>query len=198
MSEVIRVLRQDHTNLAKLLDLLEGQVAIFNEAGVPDYDIVNGVLTYCLTYPDQCHHPKEDLVLIKLQARDAQAAEEVGDLEAEHERLAAQTRRIAALVSQILLEAEVPREQFGEAAQDFLRSYRQHMKQEEEVFFPAALGALKSEDWAEILTQLADISDPMFGVRPEKRFQTLRDNILSWDRSDRHDNVAPPASCPSN
>ena len=62
MAEVVRQLRQEHTSMARLLDVLERQIAVFRQGGDPDYDLIEAVVEYCLTYPDQCHHPKEDLV----------------------------------------------------------------------------------------------------------------------------------------
>ncbi|MHC4710821.1 MAG: hemerythrin domain-containing protein, partial [Planctomycetota bacterium] len=89
MAEVMKVLYQDHRNLAKLLKVLERQLAVFEDRGEPDYDVIRAVLDYCTTYPDLCHHPKEDLVLDALSARDAAAADRVGNLHQDHEELAA-------------------------------------------------------------------------------------------------------------
>ena len=46
--------------------------------------VIQAVIGYFQDYPDCCDHPKEDMVLEKLKARDPVAAESVGDLEAEH------------------------------------------------------------------------------------------------------------------
>ncbi len=64
------------------------------------YDIVRGVIDYCLTYPDLYHHPKEDLVFARLQLRDPATAEALGDLRAEHEALGEAIRHLAAAVRQ--------------------------------------------------------------------------------------------------
>ncbi len=84
--------------MAKLLSALERQLAVFDQGESPDYDIVQGVIDYCLNYPDLYHHPKEDLVLERLQAVDPVAAAGIGDLAAEHQDLANLTRRFAAAV----------------------------------------------------------------------------------------------------
>ena len=42
MTNIIDSLHQDHANLAKLLDALERQLALFDEGETPDYDIVRG------------------------------------------------------------------------------------------------------------------------------------------------------------
>ena len=68
MAETMRLLCEEHANVAKLLYVLERRIETFNDGGQPDYDIVEGVIGYCLSFPELRHHPKEDLVFP--QARD--------------------------------------------------------------------------------------------------------------------------------
>lgn len=175
----IRNLREDHGNLAKLLDLLEREIERFDRAEGADYELMQAIAAYCLEYPDKVHHPREDKLLARLRARDPAAADRVGDLEGEHRALAALTRRFAETIEAVLLDREMPRETVDRAARDFLSAYRKHMAMEEEQFFPAAEAALDGSDWAALAGSMADPDDPLFGVRVARRFQTLRDDILA-------------------
>ncbi len=65
--------------MGKLRDALERQVAVLKGGGTPDYDIVQGVMDDCLTFPDLHHHPKADLIYRRLAARDPAAAAGGGD-----------------------------------------------------------------------------------------------------------------------
>jgi hemerythrin-like domain-containing protein len=185
VTDIIDSLHEDHANLAKLLDALERQLALFDEGETPDYDIVRGVVDYCLNYPDIYHHPKEDLVLERLKAADPMAAAAVGDLAAEHEGLAALTRRFADAIDAILQDIQVPRGPFEDAARQFLETYREHMNKEERVFLPAARRALGAADWAEIDARLSQPEDPLFGAPDEARFAALRQDILYWAQEAR-------------
>ena len=176
---MIQALRREHANLTRLLDLLEREIDLFDRAGKPDYEIVEAILAYCLDYPDECHHPKEDAVLAKLRARDADAAAALGDLEGEHRELAALTRQLADSVDRVLMEAEMPRDWLTGAGRRFVIAYRRHMEREEATFFPAAARALAPQDWAEIAERMADPEDPLFGIKTEKRFEALRRDIQS-------------------
>lgn len=80
MVEVMDRLQREHRNIAKLLNALEHQLAIFDTAETPDYDVLVGIGDYFIGFPGRCHHPKEDLIFRKLRARDPEAAEIVGDL----------------------------------------------------------------------------------------------------------------------
>lgn len=180
MVEILRRLRQEHAGMAGLLDVLEREIAIFRRGEDPDYDIIEAVAEYCLTYPDRCHHPKEDLVYHALRACDAEAGAAVGDLLAEHQRLAAATRAFADAVARILQESRMPRDWFARLATDFIDDYRQHMELEESEFFPAALRSIGEAEWAELDARVTDRDDPLFGATAETRFQALRDDILAF------------------
>ena len=49
MAEVVRMLRQEHTDTAILLDLLERQTAEFKRGGAADFGIVRRILDYYLS-----------------------------------------------------------------------------------------------------------------------------------------------------
>lgn len=183
MPAVIESLRKEHANMAKLLTILERQIAIFDAGGSPDYDIITGVVDYLNDWSDKWHHPKEDLLLEKLRLRDPEAAEAVGDLEKDHEALAELTDRFLEAIHEVLQEEELPREQVSQLASEFLNSQRRHMQGEEAVFLPAAERALTPEDWAEIAMQIANPEDPLFGRTVEKRFEALRRDLLELDRA---------------
>ena len=182
MPAAIDALRQEHVNMAKLLTLLERQVAIFDSGQRPDYDIMLGVVEYLRDWSDRWHHPKEDLILDRLRQRDPAAAEKVGELEKGHEALADLTNQFVDVIREVLGEEELPRDRVSGLAAEFIRSQRRHMDGEEAVFLPAAERALTSEDWAEIAMRISNPEDPLFGREVEKRFEVLRRDILAFDR----------------
>lgn len=183
MTDIIDELRAEHATMQKLLTILERQVAAFNEGDRPDYEIVEAVVEYFLDYPDQCHHPKEDLVARKLLEDAANAPAALNQLEAQHEELGALSRRFAKVLRRVLDEAELPRQEFVRAAKEFIDSQRHHIQMEEEYFFPAAQGALSRDDLAEIDARLFEMRDPLTGDRVEERYAALRDDILKWEQA---------------
>jgi hypothetical protein len=87
MAGVMQTLRDDHVNMVKVLDAFERQLAIFERAETPDYDLMNGAIDYCLTYPDIYHHPKEDLLIARLSARDPAQRTVASEVQQEHRAL---------------------------------------------------------------------------------------------------------------
>ncbi len=178
-------LRQDHANIVRLLEVLEHQVALFAADEEVDYEVIQGVLEYMRLYPDLEHHPREDLVLSKLERRDPPAAAKVGDLRAEHARLRELTDRFTKALATILGEAEVSRQGFDTLAREFLLAMRAHMRTEEELFFPLARASLAPGDWAEIEAAAPGAADPVFGPKVAAECEALRQHLLSWDAEDR-------------
>ncbi len=185
MSQVIATLHRDHVNLSRLLNVLEHQLTVFDEAGRPDYDVLEGLVEYFADYPDLHHHPLENAVFRKLRERDPAAAEDVGDQEAEHQILASLSEKFGEAVRNVVMEAEIPRENFDRIAQELLTFYRHHIKQEEVVFFPAAERALTPQDWVEIEQASPGREDPVFGEKTGEHFETLRRHVMAWDRENQ-------------
>ena len=178
MTYMIEVLRQEHCNIESLLRVLEQELSVFERGDRPDYEVILAVINYFKDYPDSCHHPKEDLIVEKLKARDRSKAATIGDLEAEHREGAKRLRRVALAVERVLGDQDLLRQSVDDIIRDFIKHERQHMAMEERVVFPAALNVLRPEDWSDIAEKLADRDDPFY--QPEK-FNMLRRNILKME-----------------
>ncbi len=46
MAETIGELHQEHRNMAKLLDLLEAELAVYRDGGVADFDLIRDIMDY--------------------------------------------------------------------------------------------------------------------------------------------------------
>ena len=189
MHEILQVLRQEHGNIASLLDALEWQVREFDRGNAPDYDVIIAALEYFLGFPDAYHHPKEDLVFAKLRERDPAVLASIGDLSREHEELGTRAREFAAGLRAVLGEKGPPRKTFIQRAHRFIALQRQHLSREEASFFPAAERILTTEDWEDVKARMATGEDPLFGTNVAVRFDRLRRMILTWQAEDKAGDV---------
>jgi hemerythrin-like domain-containing protein len=181
MTYMIEVLRQEHRSIEKLLRVLERELSVFDRGDRPDYEVVLAVIDYFKDYPDSCHHPKEDMIVGKLRARDPIAAKAVGDLETQHREGAKRLRRVAQAVDRVLSDQDLTRQTVDDIIRDFIDHERRHMDMEESVVFPAALNALRAENWADIALKLADPRDPFYQRGFEEKFNKLRQKILEME-----------------
>jgi hemerythrin-like domain-containing protein len=182
MAAMIDLLRGEHRDIRQMLDVLEEELSVFNRQQRPDYHVIEAIISYFQDYPDCCHHPKEDMIFEKLKARDPAAAERAGDLRAEHRGEHERLQRVAQIVRNILLDRDILRQTVDAVMRDFIDQQRAHMAMEEDVLFPAVIGALRPEDWAEIDSQWSETKDSLFNVGIEERCESLRDRVLRWHR----------------
>jgi hemerythrin-like domain-containing protein len=174
MSDTIFMLRLEHENLAQLLDLIEDQIQRIESGADADGSLLLLAVEYLKGFPEECHHPKEDLVFRMLQQRAPDRVAGLRDLDAEHEHLARLTERFAKDVRGAL---DAPEGAPTEALREYIDAYRQHMAGEEQYFFPAALESLSRDDLADLDFQLFDRKDQLFDHAAEARFARLRREI---------------------
>jgi hemerythrin-like domain-containing protein len=175
---IIELLSREHRNIERLLAVLERELEIFDRGDRPDYEVIRAIIGYFEVYPEVYHHPQEDLVFAKLKIRDPAAAAEIGDLAREHQKGAERLHRVAQAVNGVLANREVLREDVNAIVRDFIDHERRHMTMEDRYFFPAALKALKHQDWTEIAASATGHKDPLFSDVVEEGFDTLRAHIL--------------------
>ena len=183
MRNVIGELRTEHANMERLLKILDKQIEIFEAAGQPDYTTTQDIILYFLGFPDQCHHPKEDLVAQKLLKLTPDRAGQLRGLAELHEELGGLTRKVASVVRRVLDEAELPRAEVIRAVKEFISSQRHHMEMEEAHFLPLAEEVLSEADLEELESEIFQKEDPLFGPETEEHFATLRDDILRWEKT---------------
>lgn len=176
MSDAILLLRLEHGNMARLLDWVEDQIRILESGASADISLLNQAMYYLQNYPDQCHHPKEDLVLEAMVRRSPEAAAAIGDLTGEHNKIAELTMHAVTILNR---GDNVDRE-LEEALRELTREYRRHMQKEETIFFPRALEVLDRSDWSSIDFDLFDRDDPLFDHSQEQRFRELREGISRY------------------
>ena len=72
---------------------------------------------------------------------------------------------------------------------DFIEHERRHIVMEDRDFFPAALKALKPQDWTEIASACTSHEDPLFSDAAEETFDALRTRIMQLEQeaeAERH------------
>lgn len=185
MSAIMDSLRRDHRAFEELLQALGDEVAVFEKAERPDYEILEAIVSYFQGYPDCCHHPKEDAVFAKLRERNLAAADAIGDLDAQHVEASQRLSLFTEAVENVLAEVDMPREAFCHAARAFIEHERQHIKMEEQQFFPVALDILTNKDWTELDAKLADPIDPLVPAQFAEAFETLKERVLSWEKEEQ-------------
>lgn len=181
MTNIIEVLREEHRNIERLLAVLEQELGVFDRTERPDYEVLLAIINYFEEFPERCHHPKEDLIFTMLKARDPTAVESVSELEAQHQRGSQRLWRFAQTIASILTDHDLLRQTVDVVVRDFIDNERAHMEIEERSLFPAAIKALRPDDWAQIDARISDKKDPLFSGVIDQKFRSLQQRIVTWE-----------------
>ena len=174
-AELLVELRQDHRNMAILLDLLQQEIdCIDREDESPNFELLHDIMRYMTVYSDAMHHPKEDLVYAGLVAKQPELAEGLEEVEVDHKAIADLGERLRDDVEAIVAGTAITRERVIGDAQEYVDRLRRHMAWEEEDLF---LRADAQGDDLEIDTSHLEADDPVFGVVRETTFANLLQTI---------------------
>jgi hypothetical protein len=124
MPALLEILEQEHSDMRRLLDLIKTEA---DTARTPDLDLLHEIVEYCLAYPDQYHHPKEDLIYAALRRHDPEGTGAIDDIVAEHRELAIATKEMATVLEVARAGREGTCRDLRVMLRSFVRSYRDHM-----------------------------------------------------------------------
>ena len=180
LADILVDLREDHRNIAIMLDLLDREIERIRDGGKPDYELMHDIMRYMTVYSDAVHHPKEDLVYALMQKEKPDFAEGLERVAPEHAELAGLGESLRNDIAAIASGAAVTRARLLADASDYIERQRKHMAWEETDLFPRADTLAKAE-----LAMFVDIEhlnklDPVFGPEREHSFVNLLENIKSF------------------
>lgn len=179
MKESLTVIKQEHRNLFRVVNVLDQMLRHQKAGDQPDFAFMEEVLSYIENFTDRYHHPKEDQFLFKaLMRRNPEAAAIIEELEEEHRNCPASLQQLKVLLAAYKADAS-HREAFQEASAAYLKFQTKHLQKEEGVVIPMAQRALTDEDWAEIDAAFANNDDPVFGPKGRAEVRSMYSRIVN-------------------
>jgi hemerythrin-like domain-containing protein len=179
-----RIIVKEHQQLSTVIAGMLRFVHRLEAGGeVPPAMVFRAMLYYIREYPEQIHHPKEDLHLFaRLRKRTEELDDVINELESQHAEGELKVRDMEHALTRYELIGASALPALRELVEDYAAFYGKHRRLEEEVILPAAQRYLTSEDWADIDAAFAGNHDPFEGVKLEEdldRLFTLILNIVS-------------------
>ena len=160
-AHMITRLKVEHEQLLRKLNLLELQCLDMCRGKTPDYSLMQSIIVYIQEYPEQIHHPLEDMIYsIYLERVDD--AEFVRKLISEHTQMEVVTRELRESLES-LPKCTTSNEKFKQQLSEFLVGQRQHIYTEESEVFPLVQSALTIEDWERLQYMTPILDEPISG-----------------------------------
>jgi len=177
MFDIVARWHAEHANFSRLLDVLERQLAAFQDDERPDFELMASIVAYLREFPDRYHHPREDVAFERLLARDPDLRLPINRLLQEHRAIAAAGDDLLSRLSDAVAGALVSRAAVEAAAALYTAYFRHHLATEERVILPRAARLLTAEDWSVIDRSVPAADDPLFGDAPDERYRALREHL---------------------
>jgi len=180
---VLACLASEHKHMAALTRLLEVRAEQKQKFQQADYFLMRDVVAYLHDYPDQVHHPTEDLLFERLSRLRPDLGEEVRALQSQHRQLAEQGGRLLAQLEQAADGVPgLPEKDLRISIREFAGQQNRHMQRENSKLFPAAIAGLRQTDWQFIARRVKLHEDPLFGQEVQARHRTLFEYLLGAER----------------
>jgi hemerythrin-like domain-containing protein len=177
--QLLGELREDHRNMALVLNVLQNTIETATSGDDPDIELVDEIMRYMTIYPDAVHHPKEDIVYAELKKHRPDLADGLDDVPKDHAEIADLGSKLRGDVEAIVAGAAVRREQFIGDALSYVQRLRDHMRWEEEDLFKRIDTMIKEDSHAVDVGNLMRIKDPVFELEVEAGFRRLLDSLKS-------------------
>lgn len=178
MNDPVARWHAEHGYYARLLDILDREVAAFHAGRKPDYALMRDILRYLRYFPDRFHHPREDEAFRRLAARDPGMALPLGRLLQEHRVIGEAGDQLLWRLEQVAEDVVVSRAIVESMAATYLVYYRHHIATEEREVLPRAAALLTAADWSAIAAAAPEGIDPLFGGEDcAPRYRELRRRI---------------------
>lgn len=177
LADLLDDLREDHRNMATMLDLLANQVDHIRDGERPDYELIHDIMRYMTVYSDAVHHPKEDLLYSSMRAEQPKLATGLERVGPEHREIAELGETLRNDIEAVASGAAVTRERIIDDTSEYVSTLRKHMAWEEEDLFRRAKELVKSEKDMFVDISHLDTLDPVFGPEREHSFANLLQNI---------------------
>jgi hemerythrin-like domain-containing protein len=172
--EIMVTLNSEHRYISSLLEALAEQADNLLPGRTPDYALMQDIVHYMASFPDEYHHPREDLVFERLVMRDPQAKPAVEELLEGHRDINRRSRELLAHLEHITRGERTPDNQkLKYLCDSYIGHYWDHINTEEGKVFPRATAKLRQEDWFDVNSKAKYVDDPLFGTRVRKEYQRL-------------------------
>ena len=175
----IRILREEHDNILRGLEILEACTnKLYERQEVPPATL-EGLIEFFRLYADKTHHGKEeDLLFPKMMEHGF--SREVGPIHCmleDHERNRALTREMIEAAAEYRAGDRDAGVRFAGAAQRYISVLREHIQKENLVLFVMAENAIPAEEEPELLAKFQEVDSRKIGESEIQRLLTLRDSL---------------------
>ncbi len=170
----------EHRYATRLLRLLKLEAENLASGDSADFECMESIMRYFVTFPDRYHHPKEDLIFDRMTGLSAEMRRTIAALKRDHEKTGLQSAQI---YNRLKAGKKPARGAQSRALASKLESYADallaHMQREEQGVFLPARSELDEIAWEQIDAAIPPVEDPVFGDRLAQDYVQVMERYLN-------------------
>ena len=177
-TQIVLAIHNKNKYINQLLGIFQDQLDLIGKRQTPDYQIMFDIMHYMSHYPDQFHHPRENILYKRLVIKHTQSRALIETLILEHESRAQKGKAILDLLKELKQKDNGDlRRRLSFRSEDYLILHKSHVDLEENKVLPRINEFLSEEDWHSICNDITLAKDPLFGNTVKKRYKRLNEYI---------------------
>ena len=185
MANIIDQIHRDHQHWARLLAVIDSEIAKLMADEKPNLLVLSNAMQYMTYYPDIVHHPKEDALFERLKLCDPDSTDVVEAVRREHLTLLEKGQGFFETIKQTGKDGSF-KEELVTKGRDYVSALRVHMNQEEDDLLKRARKLLSDDDLKQVQDVYEAYHDPLFGNKVEKKYHELYSYIVSQSLDTRY------------
>jgi hemerythrin-like domain-containing protein len=179
MLEPVRILREEHDNILRGLNVLEACALKLHDQQDVSPETLEGLIEFFRLYADRTHHGKEEDLLFPAMI-DYGFSREAGPIHcmlADHEHNRALTREMIAAAAEYRAGNKAAGLRFASAASEYVRALREHIQKENLVLFVMADNTIPADREPQLLASFQDVDANTIGKAEIDRLLRLLDAL---------------------
>lgn len=160
MHPILSRLESDHKRMLKMLYTLNGEVSKYYglHRGKADLDTILAILDYIQVYPEQWHHPIEDILFAHLVQHPQTDQEAVAEVQQDHQRLEALSNRLVQIFGDLRLAESPAGLSVIRLCKHYYTRQISHIHDERRLFLDAEK-MLDAEQWQQVEREVENYLD---------------------------------------
>jgi hemerythrin-like domain-containing protein len=164
-TDYLRGLREDHARFSRVLSMIGRDAPRLVDKPEAVLPLFEEAVDYVVSFQNVYHHPREEIMFAKIAEKSETLATAASKLSREHDATARAGKELLSLMNSVSRapSRRPSREQLASKLEEFARSMRGHIAQEEELLYSHAWVELTQRDWDDLAVSAAAI-DPLEGA----------------------------------
>jgi hemerythrin-like domain-containing protein len=175
MFEPTRILREEHDNILRGLEVLEACAEKLEDRQQVAPQTMEALIEFFRLYADRTHHGKEEDLLFPAMIERGFSREQgpIHCMLADHEHNRAVTRAMIEACAEYKAQKMGAGLRFADAAREYVRALREHIQKENLVLFNMAEQVIPSAEEPDLLARFTDVDQNKIGLAEIDRLLRL-------------------------